>query len=210
MKGEAEENRKEPKPKERKWSKSRIRELRCISFQDSVIERPFDQLWRATSDPLADRNFVPFPLMAFGVVMEPELPGLLLRLVMELLVSRVALFSVLTLAACDVLLHDDVVLAADAAAPELQQNIQPVLLQDMLASLCFIARNDVLQLPLFDPNGHCQLLELPGQLQGRDLPRQQQRPPQGRQLLQQGGYRCQVCLVLGVHILLEPCFHAIT
>ena len=80
----------------------------------------------------------------------------------------------------------------------------------MLASLSLIARNGVLQLPLIDPHSHGQLLELPGHLQGRDLPRQQQHLPQGRQLLQQGDYSFQVCLVFGVHFLLEPCFHVIT
>ena len=129
---------------------------------------------------------------------------------MELLVSCIALFSVLTLTERDVLLHDEVVLAANTTAPELQQNIQPVLLHEMAASLSLIARNAVLQLPLVDPSSHGQLLELPGQLQGRHLPRQQQHLPQGRQLLQQSDYCFQVCLVFRVHILLEPCFHVIT
>ena len=80
----------------------------------------------------------------------------------------------------------------------------------MLVSLNLIAHNAVPQDPLIGPQSHAQLLELPGHLQGRDLPRQQQHLPQGRQLLQQGDYSFQVCFVIGVDILLEPCFHGIT
>ena len=122
------------------------------------------------------------------MIIEPEVAGFLIRHVMELLVSRITLFSVLTLTDCDVLLHDEVVLAANATAPELQQDIQPVLLHDMLASLNLIAHNAVPQDPLIGPQSHAQLLELPGHLQGRDLPRQQQHLHQGLQLLQQGDY----------------------
>ena len=99
--------------------------------------------------------------------------------------------------------------AAAALEPEHKHDLHPVLLHDLELPTADIGRNLELQLSPHAPRQLAQVIELQHQLDGRDPLRQPQLPSQGRQLLQQEGYRLQVGLVLGISVLCDPMRHGI-
>ena len=124
---------------------------------------------------------------AAGDVICPELKFDELRLPNELLVGPIAREPFLTLAGRGPLILVEVVLAACAVAPELKQDLQLVLLDDVDGPKGLVTINAVLQNLLRALGDHVQIVELMGQLHGRDVLGYLYLPPNGRQLLQQHG-----------------------
>ena len=108
----------------------------------------------------SDFNWVPLLKSTIGVVISFKMQGFLLQLLLELLMSHIALLYGPALPPCEPFVLINVVRAARVLAPDCQYDFKLVLVYDVHAPQCFVALNRVLQHLLHVPDSDTDLFEL--------------------------------------------------